>query len=57
MIFYWRYQNLLDKHRRNWRGLAAPLSGLKLIGNGYHGIGIPDCIARANDAVAALERA
>jgi oxygen-dependent protoporphyrinogen oxidase len=37
--------------------LAAPLSGLKLIGNGYHGIGIPDCIARANGAVAALERA
>lgn len=37
--------------------LAAPLAGLKLIGNGYHGIGIPDCIARANEAVAALERA
>lgn len=37
--------------------LAAPLVGLKLIGNGYHGIGIPDCIARANEAVAALERA
>lgn len=37
--------------------LAAPLIGLRLIGNGYHGIGIPDCIARANDAVAALERA
>jgi oxygen-dependent protoporphyrinogen oxidase len=37
--------------------LAAPLSGLRLIGNGYHGIGIPDCIARANDAVASLERA
>ncbi|CAG0934252.1 partial protoporphyrinogen/coproporphyrinogen III oxidase, partial [Planctomycetaceae bacterium] len=37
--------------------LAAPLNGLKLVGNGYHGIGIPDCIARANDAVAALERA
>jgi oxygen-dependent protoporphyrinogen oxidase len=37
--------------------LAAPLSGLRLIGNGYHGIGIPDCIARANDAIAALERA
>lgn len=37
--------------------LAGPLSGLKLIGNGYHGIGIPDCIARANEAVAALEHA
>ncbi|HRJ80186.1 MAG TPA: protoporphyrinogen oxidase, partial [Planctomycetota bacterium] len=32
----------------------VPLNGLKLIGNGYLGIGIPDCIARANSAVAAL---
>lgn len=33
---------------------TTPLTGLKLIGNGYHGIGIPDCIARADAAVAQL---
>ena len=33
---------------------TTPLTGLMLIGNGYHGIGIPDCIARANAAVAQL---
>jgi protoporphyrinogen/coproporphyrinogen III oxidase len=36
------------------RQMEAEVPGLKLIGNGFEGIGIPDCIRHANDAVAAL---
>jgi oxygen-dependent protoporphyrinogen oxidase len=32
------------------------LAGLHLAGNGYHGIGVPDCIRMGRDAAARLAR-
>jgi hypothetical protein len=34
--------------------MTLQLSGLALAGNGYRGIGVPDCVRSGADAVAAL---
>ena len=46
-------------HPRRWQEIASHLErhpGLYLAGNGYHGIGLPDCIQSSSQAATAAVR-
>jgi len=42
------------EHVAHIEALLAPYPGLRLAGNAYHGVGIPDCIRSADTAAQSL---